>query len=123
MSHIYAMNDPADWLRETLAMDLQAQGANVVTSEKCKSSDVALGGNIAFLRVDSYMKVWADLVVNLELKLKDQVQRSTLHTDGGGMNWIGGTGEFYQPLRESRQKFSFLVTREILKFTKPTTLH
>jgi hypothetical protein len=36
-----------------------------------------------------------------------------LHTNGGQVAWVGSTAEFYHPMRESRQKISWLISREI----------
>ncbi len=119
MSHVYALNDPGAWLRETLKMDLEAQGATVVDASTADTADVCLGGTIQFCRVDIYMKIWGDMVLDLETQPKGQASsRMTLHTAGGTLAAVGSTGEFYKPLRECRQKLSYLVTREILKVVK-----
>jgi len=120
MSHVYALNDPGAWLAETLKMDLESQGAKVVDASMADSADVGLGGAIQFCRVDIYMKIWGDLVLDLELQPKGRpAVRTVLHTGGGTVAWVGATSEFYKPLRECRQKLSYLVTREILKAIKP----
>jgi hypothetical protein len=114
MSHIYALNDPGAWLAETLKMDLERQGARVVDASQAESADLCVSGRVEFCRVDAYMKIWGDLVVDLELKPKGlDASHKILHTNGGRVAWVGSTAEFYQPLRECRQKFSWLVTREI----------
>jgi hypothetical protein len=116
MSHIYALNDPSAWLVETLKLDLERQGAKVVEAAQCDTADLSVSGTIQFCRVDIYMKIWGDLVVDLELQPKNRPPaRTTLHTEGGTVAWVGATSEFYKPLRESRQKFSWLLTREITK--------
>src|SRR5262249_18597031 len=114
MSHVYALNDPGGWLVETLKLDLERQGATVGDASQADSADLCLSGTIQFCRVDIYMKIWGDLVVDLELKPKgSDASRKVLHTNGGRVAWVASTAEFFQPLRECRQKFSWLVTREI----------
>lgn len=119
MSHIYALNDPAAWLAETLKLDLESQGAKVVDTSQADSADLSLAGTLRFCRVDMYMKIWGDLILDLELQVKGGTPtRAVLHTAGGTVGWVGATSEFYRPLRECRQKLSYLVTREITKAVK-----
>jgi hypothetical protein len=114
MSHVYALNDPGAWLADTLKMDLERQGATVVDPSQADGADVCISGTIEFCRVDIYMKIWADLVVDLEVKPKgNAAMHKTLHTNGGQVAWVASTSEFYHPLRESRQKISWLISREI----------
>ena len=119
MSHVYALNDPGPWLAETLKLDLEAQGAKVVDAAQADSADLCLSGTIQFCRVDIYMKIWGDLVVDLELQPKNRgPSRAALHTEGGTTAWMSASSEFYKPLREARQKLSWLTTREIVKALK-----
>ncbi len=114
LSHVYALNDPGAWVADTLKMDLESQGAKVVDSSQADSADLCLSGTVQFCRVDMYMKIWADLVVDLELQPKNAALRhKVIHTSGGLLSWVGSEGEFYNPIRESRQKFSWLASREI----------
>ncbi len=119
MSHVYALNDPSLWLVESLKMDLESQGAKVVDAAQSDSADISISGKIDFCRVDIYMKIWGDLVVDLELQPKNgSPAHAVLHTDGGTVGWVGATSEFYKPLRECRQKLSWLLTQEISKALK-----
>jgi hypothetical protein len=116
LSHVYALNDPGKWLTDSLKMDLEQLGAKVVDSSDANAADLRISGTLQFCRVDIYMKIWGDLVVDLELHPKNGVaSQRTIHTDGGTVAWLGSTGEFYKPLRESRQKFSWLAVNEIRK--------
>ncbi len=116
MSQVYALNDPGAWLAETLKMDLESRGAKVVGPSESDSADIGVSGTVQFCRVDIYMKIWGDLAVNLELQPKNHNATNVLlHTSGGTVAWVGATSEFYKPLRESRQKFSWLASREIIK--------
>ena len=119
MSHVYALNDPGAWLAESLKLDLERQGAKVVEASLADSADLCVSGTVQFCRVDIYMKIWGDLVVDLELKPKatDSFHK-ILHTEGGQVAWVASSGEFYKPLRECRQKFSWLATREITQALK-----
>jgi hypothetical protein len=120
MSRVYALNDPAAWLTESLKMDLESQGAKVVGPAESESADLCVSGTIQFCRVDIYMKIWGDLVVDLELQVHNHsASHSLLHTGGGTLAWVGAASEFYKPLRESRQKFSWLAAREIAKALNP----
>ena len=120
MSRVYAMNDPAVWLADSLKMDLESHGAKVVGPDESAAADISVWGTIQFCRVDMYMKIWGDLVVQLELQPRDRgISRTLLHTGGGTVAWVGATSEFYKPLRESRQKFSWLAAREIAKALNP----
>lgn len=114
MSHVYALNDPGKWLTDTLKMDLANLGAKVVDTPE--AADLRVGGTLQFCRVDIAIKIWGDLVVDLELQPKNgAASHHVLHTNGGNVAWIGSTLEFYTPLRESRQKFSWLTINEIRK--------
>lgn len=120
MSRVYALNDPGPWLAETLKMDLERQGARVVDGSGADEADLAVCGTIQFCRVDIYMKIWGDLVVDLELQPKGgAVSHKVLHTEGGTTAWVASTAEFYKPIRECRQKFSWLASREIAAALKP----
>jgi hypothetical protein len=120
MSHVHALNDPGAWLAETLKMDLESQGAKVVDASQVDTADICVSGTVEFCRVDIYMKIWGDLVVDLELQPKGRAaSHSHLHTEGGTTAWVGATSEFYEPLREARQKMSWLITREVIKAVKP----
>ena len=60
------------------------------------------------------MKIWGDLVVDLRLQPKSGAcVGKQIHTSGGKLAWVASTGEFYKPVRECRQKFSWLASREI----------
>jgi hypothetical protein len=114
MSHVYALNEPGSWLTESLKLDLERQGAKVVDASQAESADVVISGTVQFCRVDIYMKIWSDLVVDVELQPKNgAVQKRQFHTAGGTAAAFASTAEFYKPLRESRQKCSWLVSREI----------
>jgi hypothetical protein len=114
MSHVHALNDPGSWLTESLKLDLERQGAKVVDALQAESSDVVVSGTVQFCRVDLYMKIWSDLVVDVELQPKNgAVLKRQFHTAGGTTGWVGSTSEFYKPLRECRQKCSWLLSSEI----------
>lgn len=120
MSHVYALNDPGVWLADTLKMDLESLGAKVVEASPSDAADVTVSGTIEFCRVDMYMKIWGDLVVDFDLQPTGGTAHPVhLHTEGGTVGWVGSTSEFYHALRECRQKMSWLVTREILKCMSP----
>jgi hypothetical protein len=120
MSHVYALNDPGAWLAQTLKMDWESQGARVVDASQADTADICVSGTVRFCRVDIYMKIWGDLVVDMEFQPKSRAaSRTQLHTEGGTVAVFGATSEFYTPLREGRQKLSWLATRELMKALKP----
>ncbi len=91
----------------------------MVDATQAESADLCLSGTVQFCRVDIYMKIWADMVVDLEVQPKGgDCSHKLLHTSGGKTAWVASTAEFYQPLRECRQKISILATEEILKALK-----
>jgi hypothetical protein len=118
MGGVYRLNDPGEWMRECLALDVAAQGAKVVASES--EADLSVSGTIDWLFVDCYMKYWADLLTRVSLKARGKapVER-TLHTSGGQMSWSSSSFEFYQPLRQCMQKFSLLTLSEMEKAAQP----
>ncbi|HRI12395.1 MAG TPA: hypothetical protein PLX89_05265 [Verrucomicrobiota bacterium] len=119
LSHVYALNDPGAWLADTLRMDLEKQGAKVVPPEEAENADVCVSGDIQFCRVDIYMKIWGDLVVELAVTRKGRdTVKTVLHTEGGTVAWVASEGEFYKPIRECRQKFSWLALQEIAKLVQ-----
>lgn len=119
MSHVYALNDPGVWLADTLKMDLESLGAKVVGANQEDIADITLSGTLHFCRVDIFVKIWGDLAVDIELQSKGRsASHMFLHTDGGTVGWVGSSPEFYRPLRECRQKISWLVSQEILEALK-----
>ena len=118
MGGVYRLNDPGEWMRECLALDVAAQGARVVASEG--EADLSVSGTIDWLFVDCYMKYWADLLTRVSLKARGKapVER-TIHTSGGQMSWSSSSFEFYQPLRQSMQKLSSLALSEMEKAVQP----
>jgi hypothetical protein len=116
LGHVYALNDPGTWLAETLKMDLESQGAKVVDISQSDTADVCLSGLVQSCWLDKYMAIGSHLVVDLELQSKNHgTTRVLLHAAGGTGTAISSTSDFYKVLRESRQKLSWLVTREIQK--------
>jgi hypothetical protein len=119
MSHVYALNDPAAWLAESLKFDLEAQGAKVVDSTQSANADVTVSGTIQLCRTDMYMVVNGSLVVDLDLHRKDgTVNHKRIHTHGATAAMLASEGEYFHALRDARQKFSILAIREITHAAK-----
>lgn len=119
MSHVYALNDPAAWLVEGLKYDLEAQGAKVVDASQASDADVTLGGTLQLCRVDMYMTVNSSLMVDLTVQPKDGAARQRqIHTRGATAAMLASEGEYFHALRDARQKFSILATREIAQVLK-----
>jgi hypothetical protein len=120
MSHVYALNDPAAWLVEGLKYDLEAQGAKVVGPAQAGEADVTLSGTLLLCRVDMYMTVNANLLVDLAVQPKSGTARQRrLHTRGATAAMLASTGEYFHALRDARQKFSIFTAREITQALKP----
>ena len=116
MSHVYALNDPAAWLVEGLKYDLEAQGAKVVDTSQAADADAIVGGTLQLCRVDMYMTINASLVVDLDVQPKTgSVRHKKIHTHGATAAVMASEGEYLHALRDARQKFSILATREILQ--------
>gem|GEM_PF-2534100 len=122
IGHVYALNDPGDWLAETLKLDLESLGARVVDARQSDVADICVAGTIQFCRVDMYMKVWCDLVVDVEFRTQGRpTAKKVFHTAGSDSVLVTSTiTQFYKPLRESRQKFAQLVIQDIVQALKPT---
>lgn len=118
MSYIYALNDPAMWLTAVLKMDLQNQGMQII--DQPQPDAFVITGNIQFLRIDMYMKNWADLVVDLEMTPpQGPPVRRCLHTSAGQTAWSSSSFEFYQSIRQCQQKLSWLVIQDLEKMVRP----
>lgn len=120
MSHVYALNDPADWLIEGLKYDLEAHGAKVVDASRAADADVLVSGLIQLCREDMYMTVDASLVVDLDVQpKKGQARKRQIHTHGATAAMLASEGEYFHALRDARQKFSILAIREISQAVQP----
>jgi hypothetical protein len=121
MSHVYAISDPATWLVDSLKYDLEAQGAKVVDNSQAASADVSVSGTIQLCRTDMYFTVNGTLVVDLDVQPKTgEVRHRQIHTHGATAAALASEGEQFHALRDARQKFSILVTREIAQALKPS---
>jgi len=119
MSHVYALNDPAGWLVDSLKYDLEAQGATVVDASKAAEADVLISGTIELCRADMYFTVNGSLVVDLDVKPKQgESRRRQIHTHGATAAMLASEGEYFHALRDARQKWSILVIREIAQALK-----
>lgn len=118
MSGVFALNDPGEWIRECLAREVTAQGATVVPDES--GADLCVSGTVTWLYVDAYMKVWADLLANVSVKAKNKAPaEATYHTTGSQSAWSSSSFEFYQPIRQSLQKFMLAVLPDLEKAVQP----
>jgi hypothetical protein len=120
-SHVYALNDPADWLTESLKFDLEAQGAKVVDVSQATNVDVTVSGRIQLCRTDMYFTVGASLVVDLDVITRQGTMRQRqIYTHGATAASLASEGEYFHALRDARQKFSILAVREISQALKPS---
>jgi hypothetical protein len=67
-----------------------------------------------------YLTINATLVVDLDVQPKrGEVRHKQVHTHGSTLAVMVSEGEYFHALRECRQKFSILATREIAQALKP----
>jgi hypothetical protein len=119
MSHVYALNDPAKWLTESLKYDLEAQGAKVVDSSQAAAADVSISGTIQLCRADMYMVINGTLVIDLDVQPKQgEVRRKQIHSHGATAAMMASEGEYFHAMRDARQQFSILALREISQALK-----
>ena len=119
MSHVYALNDPATWLLESLKFDLEAQGAKVVDSTEGAKADAMVSGTVQICRTDMYFVVNGTLVINLEVQPRIGASRKKqIHTHGATAAMLASDGEYFHALRDARQKFSILAMGEISECLK-----
>lgn len=120
LSHVYALNDPAAWLREGLKYDLEAHGAKVVDAAQGANADATLDGTLQLCRADMYMTIDASLVVELILQPKNGPSRQKrIHTHGMTLAVLASEGEYLHAFRDARQQFSILAMREVMEALKP----
>ena len=119
MSHVYALNNPGDWLRQSLKYDLEAQGAKVVDASQAADADVTVSGTIQLCRADMYMTVDVQFVVDLDVQPKSgEARHKTIHTHGNTVAVLASEGEYFHAFRDAREKFSILTAREISEALK-----
>src|ERR1051326_5278415 len=119
MSHVYSLNDPAVWLTDSLKFDLEAQGAKVVDASQGDNADVSISGTIQLCRTDMYFVINGTLLVDLEVQpRKGEGRHRQIYTHGATGVALASEGEHFHALRDARQKFSILATREILEALK-----
>lgn len=120
MSHVYALNDPAEWMMQGLKYDLEAQGAKVVDASQADTADVTVSGTIQRCSLDMYMTVDCQLVVDLDVQPKQgEARHRQIHTHGATAAVLASEGEYFHALRDSREKFSVFTIREISQALKP----
>jgi hypothetical protein len=119
MSKVYALNDPATWLTDTLKADLQNLGARVVDAPQEAEAEVSVGGAIKYFKIDMYMAYWADVIVETQLQAKSKpVQTRSVHTKAGQAAWSSSSFEYFQSLRQCQQKFSRTVIGDLEQLFK-----
>ena len=120
MSHVYALNDAGAWLAEGLKYDLEEQGAKVVDASQSAGADVTVSGTIQLCRLDMYITVDGDLVVDINVQPRQGASRHRqIRTHGATAAMLASEGEYFHALRDCRQKFSILATREMALALKP----
>ncbi len=111
---VESITQPAKWLAQALALELQAQGATVVGPEGRASADLAVDAEIKFLKVDIYLSNWSDLVVEFNLQPRSGPgQKKVWHTSGKQTAWSSSAYEFYRAIRRAQQKMNWLIVPEI----------
>jgi hypothetical protein len=119
MSHVYALNNPGEWLTQSLKYDLEAQGAKVVDASQAADADVVISGIIQQCKADMYMTVDAQLLIDLDVHPKSgDARHKSVHTHGVTAAMLASEGEYFHAYRDARQKFSILTCQEISQALK-----
>jgi len=119
MSHVYALNDPAEWVKEGLKYDLEAQGATVVDASQAASADVSVSATIQLCCADMYMTENSQLVIDLDVQPKQgEAGHRQIHTHGATAAFLASEGEYFHAYRDAREKFSIFTAYEIAKSLK-----
>jgi len=113
---VYVLNDPGEWMKACIEMEVTNQGGRVVPDEK--SADVSVSGTITWLAIDMYMKYWSDLIVNVKVTANGKTTEETLHTYGQKTAWSASSFEFYDPIRQCLQQQLHLILQNIEKTSK-----
>lgn len=120
MSHVYAMNDPAEWMAQGLKYDLEKQGAKVVDASEADGADVVISATLQRLSTDMYMTVDGQMVVDLEVQPKSGDARNRqIYTHGATAAVLASEGEYFHAMRDCREKFSIFTIQEISEALKP----
>jgi hypothetical protein len=103
---VFSTVPPGDWLSDTLKMDLENQGAQIVGGE---NATVSIQGTIRYLTIDACGRYCADLVADVEITVKDHPPiKQTFHTIATEHRHVFSTSAFecFKSLRQCQQKFS-----------------
>lgn len=115
MSHVYTLNDPAEWLTQSLKFDLEAQGARVVDASQAATADATVSGTIRLCRADMYFTVNGTMVVDVEWQIgSGEVRRRQIHTHGATAAMLASEGEYFHALRDARQKVSIFIIQDVV---------
>ena len=119
MSHVYALNDPANWVKDGLKFDLEAQGAKVVDASQAADADISVSATVQLCRADMYMTESSHLVIDLTVQPKrGEVRHRQIHTHGATAAMLASEGEYFHAFRDAREKFSIFTAREISETLK-----
>lgn len=119
MSHVYAVNDPAEWMVQGLRYDLEKQGAKVVDASQADSADAVVSATVQRLSTDMYMTVDGQMIVDLNVQTKTGDPRHRqIHTHGATAAMLASEGEYFHALRDCREKFSIFTIQEISEALK-----
>lgn len=120
MSHVYALNDPAEWLNGSLKFDLEAQGAKVVDASQALTADATVSGTFRLCRADMYFTINGTMVVDVEWQIgKGEVRHRQIHTHGATAAILASEGEYFHALRDARQKVAIFVIQDLVADLKP----
>ncbi|GDX83183.1 hypothetical protein LBMAG42_49940 [Deltaproteobacteria bacterium] len=112
LADIFSVEPPAMFLEATLKRELVAHGATLAAS--AEEADIVVKGDLRYLKVDIFMKYWADIVVDWEYTPKGgQATKASRHTYGENAAWTSSAWEFYQPLRQCEQEMMWLVLEDL----------
>lgn len=103
-ANVVAINSPAQWLGDAIAMELGNQGATIVPPAERDTADLQVEATIRYMKVDIYMINWADLVVDLRITPRNAPPFvRTVHTMGKQVAFSTSGYEFYRCFRRCEQ--------------------
>jgi hypothetical protein len=115
---VFALDAPTTWLRETLARELENQGATI--AEKIENADITLSMTLRHLDADMYFSVSCRMVVDVQMGTGGATKNLTLNVKGSKTAVWGSSWEYYLAMREAQQKLMWHVLRAMTGSDPPT---
>lgn len=108
---VFALDEPATWLRETIERELANQGATL--AEKVENADLTLSMTLRHLDVDIYFTIGCRMVADVHAGTGGTARNFTLNVKGSKTAVWGSSWEYYLAMREAQQKLMWHVLRAL----------